>query len=142
MLLELANRKSAEPLQDKGAPLPGGEQRRLGCEPEGAEFALVDGRKSTAFPTGGNIEHFRIATSLPHSDPLSNRLSLGTLGQCNLYTVRKSAAEVAALSRVKAHNQFNTPGETYPGYPGMVVREAEGLRVLQSMVWGFPSKFP
>jgi len=57
---------------------------------------------------------------------------------CNLYTVRKSAAEVAAHFGVAAPSQFNSPDETYPGYPGMVVREANGQRVLQSMVWGFP----
>jgi putative SOS response-associated peptidase YedK len=57
---------------------------------------------------------------------------------CNLYTVRKNAAEVAAHFGVAAPSQFNSPDETYPGYPGMVVREADGNRVLQSMVWGFP----
>lgn len=57
---------------------------------------------------------------------------------CNLYTARKSAAEVAALFRATVLTQFNTPEETYPGYPGMVIREADGKRVLQSMVWGFP----
>lgn len=57
---------------------------------------------------------------------------------CNLYTVRKSAAEVAAHFGVDVPTEFNTPEETLPGYPGMVVREAEGVRVLQSMVWGFP----
>lgn len=57
---------------------------------------------------------------------------------CNLYTVRKSAAEVAAHFGVEVPAAFNTPEETLPGYPGMVVREAEGVRILQSMVWGFP----
>lgn len=57
---------------------------------------------------------------------------------CNLYTVRKSAAEVAAHFGVEAPASFNTPEETLPGYPGMVVRQAEGARILQSMVWGFP----
>ena len=57
---------------------------------------------------------------------------------CNLYTVRKSAAEVAAHLGVAAPASFNTPEETLPGYPGMVVREADGKRVLESMVWGFP----
>ena len=57
---------------------------------------------------------------------------------CNLYTVRKSAAEVAAHFGVDAPAAFNTPEETLPGYSGMVVREAEGVLVLQSMVWGFP----
>ncbi|ALJ12387.1 SOS response-associated peptidase [Sphingopyxis macrogoltabida] len=57
---------------------------------------------------------------------------------CNLYTVRKSAAEVAAHFSAAVPTSFNTPEETLPGYPGMVVREAEGQRLLQSMVWGFP----
>lgn len=59
---------------------------------------------------------------------------------CNLYTVRKSAAEVAAHFGVSVPTSFNTPDETLPGYPGMVVREDNGRRVLQSMVWGFPLK--
>jgi len=33
---------------------------------------------------------------------------------------------------------LNLPEETLPGYPGMVIREADGERVLESMVWGFP----
>jgi putative SOS response-associated peptidase YedK len=33
---------------------------------------------------------------------------------------------------------LNVPKETLPGYLGMVIREADGERVLQSMVWGFP----
>ena len=57
---------------------------------------------------------------------------------CNLYTVRKSAAEVAAHFGVSDPTQSNSPEEVHPGYPGMVVREAEGARVMQSMVWGFP----
>lgn len=57
---------------------------------------------------------------------------------CNLYTVRKSAAEVAAHFGVSDPTQSNAPEEIYPGYPGMVVREADGTRILQSMVWGFP----
>ena len=58
---------------------------------------------------------------------------------CNLYTVRKSAAEVAAHFGVAPPaTQLNTPEETLPGYPGMVIREDGDTRVLQSMVWGFP----
>ncbi len=57
---------------------------------------------------------------------------------CNLYTERKSAAEVAAFFGATIPTQFNSPQETVPGYPGMVVREAGGQRVLQSMTWGFP----
>jgi putative SOS response-associated peptidase YedK len=33
---------------------------------------------------------------------------------------------------------LNVPEETLPGYPGMVIREADGERALESMVWGFP----
>ena len=58
---------------------------------------------------------------------------------CNLYTVRSSIADVAAFfgATVPAAS-FNTPEESYPGSPGMVIREAEGERVVQSMTWGFP----
>ena len=58
---------------------------------------------------------------------------------CNLYTVRKSAAEVAAHFGVEVPvQQFNAPEESYPGSPGLVVREEAGQRLLQSMTWGFP----
>src|SRR3546814_15491239 len=58
---------------------------------------------------------------------------------CNLYTERKSAAEVAAHFGVElAPAEFNLPEEVLPGYPGMVVRQAEGRRTLDKMVWGFP----
>jgi putative SOS response-associated peptidase YedK len=58
---------------------------------------------------------------------------------CNLYTVRKSAEEVAAHFGVKPPiTQINTPDEALPGYPGMVVREDRGERIPQSMVWGWP----
>lgn len=57
---------------------------------------------------------------------------------CNLYQLRKSAAEVAAHFGVDTPVQSNAGEEVYPGYPGMVVREEAGARVLQSMVWGFP----
>lgn len=59
---------------------------------------------------------------------------------CNLYTERLGADAVAAFFGVKAPDvaSFNVPAEVYPGYPGMVVREEAGVRVLQSMVWGFP----
>jgi putative SOS response-associated peptidase YedK len=61
---------------------------------------------------------------------------------CNLYTNRKSAAEVAAMFRVDPGDvlPFNTAEEVYPGYPGMVIREIDGRRTLQSMAWGFPRK--
>lgn len=58
---------------------------------------------------------------------------------CNLYTVRTSAAEIAAYFGVTAPvAAFNTPEESYPGSPGLVVREVGGQRVVQSMTWGFP----
>lgn len=57
---------------------------------------------------------------------------------CNLYTVRKSAAEVAAHFGVPSPMQSNAPEEVYPGTPGMVVTEVDGVRELRSMTWGFP----
>ena len=58
---------------------------------------------------------------------------------CNLYTTKASADEVAAHFRAVIGTSFNVgEGEVYPGGHGMVVREAEGRRVLQSMTWGFP----
>jgi putative SOS response-associated peptidase YedK len=57
---------------------------------------------------------------------------------CNLYTVRKSAAEVAAHFQVAEQTPSNAAEEVYPGYPGLVVREQNGTRMLQSMAWGFP----
>lgn len=57
---------------------------------------------------------------------------------CNLATVRKSAAEVAAHFGVANPIQTNATGEVYPGTPGLVVREEDGVRVMQSMTWGFP----
>lgn len=58
---------------------------------------------------------------------------------CNLYTERKSAAEVASHFGIElAPGEFYLPEEVVPGYPGMVVRETEGRRTLDKMVWGFP----
>jgi putative SOS response-associated peptidase YedK len=58
---------------------------------------------------------------------------------CNLYTVRKSAEEVARHFGVRPPKDLpNTPEEVYPGTPGLVIREKDGERVPQSMVWGFP----
>jgi putative SOS response-associated peptidase YedK len=60
---------------------------------------------------------------------------------CNLYKMRRTIDEVARHFGIKeppAVSEFNTPEETLPGYPGLVMREQEGKRVLQSMVWGFP----
>lgn len=57
---------------------------------------------------------------------------------CNLATVRKSAAEVAAHFGVVNPVATNATGDIYPGTPGLVVREQDGARVMQSMTWGFP----
>lgn len=59
---------------------------------------------------------------------------------CNLYTVRQSAAEVAAHFGVANPLASNAGEEVYPGYPGLVVREDAGARVMQSMAWGFPHR--
>lgn len=63
---------------------------------------------------------------------------------CNNYKMRKSAAEVARTFQVELPNiaSFNAADDIFPGYPGMVVREIEGARHLQSMVWGFPRRLP
>lgn len=57
---------------------------------------------------------------------------------CNLYTQRSSAAEVAAHFGVANPVASNAGDEIYPGTPGVVVRDHEGARVMQSMIWGFP----
>lgn len=58
---------------------------------------------------------------------------------CNLYTTKVSAAEVASYFKAKMPVGTNAgPGEIYPGGQGMVIREAGGERILQSMTWGVP----
>jgi putative SOS response-associated peptidase YedK len=57
---------------------------------------------------------------------------------CNLYTVRASAAEVAAHFGVSEQLASNASQDVYPATPGLVVREDQGRRILQSMAWGFP----
>lgn len=59
---------------------------------------------------------------------------------CNLYKNKSMAGEVAQMFGVDPADvqQFNGAEDIYPGYPGMVVREVKGRRVLQSMTWGFP----
>lgn len=56
---------------------------------------------------------------------------------CNLYTERLSTAEVTAFFGVANPMATNAGDEVYPGTPGMVVRELDGARVLQSVIWGF-----
>lgn len=57
---------------------------------------------------------------------------------CNLYTVRKSAAEVAAHFGVAEPTAIEIPQETTPRAPGLVVRANGDRRVLQVLKWGFP----
>jgi putative SOS response-associated peptidase YedK len=57
---------------------------------------------------------------------------------CNLYRMRRSTAEVAALFRTGDVSATNAGEEVYPGAPALVVIEHEGVRSLRSMTWGFP----
>lgn len=57
---------------------------------------------------------------------------------CNLDTARKSTAEVAAHFGVAKPVQSNASEEVYPAAAGIVIREEERARVMQSMAWGFP----
>lgn len=59
---------------------------------------------------------------------------------CNLYTLRKSAAEVAAFFGVTLPPALSNAGEdVYPGGPGFAIHvNDEGQLALASMTWGFP----
>ena len=59
-------------------------------------------------------------------------------GVCNLYTNKSTVAEMADLFRAEPSRGFNAPQETYPGYPGLVIREQDGERIIEQMAWGFP----
>lgn len=59
---------------------------------------------------------------------------------CSLYTVRATVAEVAAYFGVQNPMPSNAAEEVYPGMPGMVVTETDGMRELRSMTWGFPPR--
>jgi len=60
---------------------------------------------------------------------------------CNLYTERRSPAEVAAHFGVADPMATNVGGEVYPGGTGLVIREADSARVMETMTWGWPMKF-
>jgi putative SOS response-associated peptidase YedK len=45
---------------------------------------------------------------------------------------------MADLFKATPTRAFNAPEEVYPGYPGLVVREQDGARILEQMTWGFP----
>ena len=54
---------------------------------------------------------------------------------CNLYRIKKSAAEVADwFDAINGMSGANLGDEVYPGYPGAVIADGQ----LTSMVWGFP----
>jgi putative SOS response-associated peptidase YedK len=57
---------------------------------------------------------------------------------CNLYTNKSTVAEIADLFKALAPHGFNAPADVYPGYPGLVIRERDGARVIEQMTWGFP----
>ena len=55
-----------------------------------------------------------------------------------LYSLRSSAAEIAAHFGASGRAAPDLPAETKPGAAGIVVREGAGGRVMQSLRWGFP----
>jgi putative SOS response-associated peptidase YedK len=58
---------------------------------------------------------------------------------CNLYTTKASAGEISRFFRAQLPINFNAgEGEVYPGGQGMVVREENGQRLVESMTWGWP----
>ncbi|WP_137871487.1 SOS response-associated peptidase family protein [Sphingopyxis sp. 2PD] len=57
---------------------------------------------------------------------------------CNLYTNKSTVAEMADLFKAQAPHGFNAPADVYPGYPGLVIRDHDGARVIEQMTWGFP----
>jgi hypothetical protein len=57
---------------------------------------------------------------------------------CNLYSVQRSAPEIAAHFGVSDPALLDIPPETKPGEPGIIVRKTGGGRVMQSLRWGFP----
>lgn len=57
---------------------------------------------------------------------------------CNLYTVKSNLQDLADHFGVSTAPASNASEEVYPGTPGMVMRERDGARILQSMTWGFP----
>jgi len=53
---------------------------------------------------------------------------------CTLYTTRKSRDEVAQTFRARRPPiEPNLPDDILPGGPGLVVREADGERILQPL---------
>ena len=57
---------------------------------------------------------------------------------CNLYTIRKTGQELAALFDATTVAAVDGPGDIYPKGLAPVVRAADGSRILEPMRWGFP----
>lgn len=55
-----------------------------------------------------------------------------------LYTLKSSAADVAAYFGVADPAALQVPSETVEGTPGLVILEKDGRRLLKPMSWGFP----
>ena len=57
---------------------------------------------------------------------------------CNLYRVRKSAAEIAAHFGADAPADIRIPSETKPGEAGVIVRRGPSGLTMSALRWGFP----
>jgi putative SOS response-associated peptidase YedK len=58
---------------------------------------------------------------------------------CNLYTNKAGASDLARAFKAQLPLGLNiADGEVYPGGHGVVLREEDGTRILQTMTWGFP----
>ncbi len=56
---------------------------------------------------------------------------------CNLYTVRKSAEDVAAHFEAEVPKPIDMKPDTAKGGRGIVVRAHNGRRLVQEVGWGF-----
>lgn len=56
---------------------------------------------------------------------------------CNLYRLNSSRQTVADLFGANDRAGNAPGGEVYPRYPGLVVFERDGERVLEGMPWGW-----
>jgi putative SOS response-associated peptidase YedK len=61
---------------------------------------------------------------------------------CNLFTVKKSPAEVARHFGIDGVPDLSSPKETVPRGAGLVVRRHREGRSLHAMSWGFPRQTP